>query len=54
VLRAARGQREVGGRVEDIENEDLLQRVRAVARQVNLRAVLLTAILTAAVGLCSA
>ena len=54
MLRAARGQREVGGRVESIEDGELVERIRAVARKVNLRAVVLTLILTAAVGLCSA
>lgn len=40
--------------MEAIEDAELVERVKAVAQRVNLRAVLLTAILTAAVGLCSA
>jgi hypothetical protein len=53
-VRASRGQREVGGKVEPIEEADLVQRIRAVARGINVRALLLAAALTAAVGLCPA
>jgi len=53
-VRAARGQREVGGRVEPIGDADLERRLRAVARGINVRSLVLALLLTAAVALCPA
>ena len=54
MVRAARGQREVDGQVEAIEDKELVARLKAVARSVTLRAAVLTALLTAAVAVCPA